>query len=68
VGTDRQVRGRVMALLREALEPVPAHAVEAVWPDAQQLARCVDGLVADGLLVRDDGPGPDDPASFRLPD
>lgn len=66
-GTDRQVRGRVMALLREALGPVPAHAVEAVWPDARQLARCLDGLVADGLLVRDAGAGPDDPASFRLP-
>ncbi|MGN8247233.1 A/G-specific adenine glycosylase [Cellulomonas soli] len=66
-GTDRQVRGRVMALLREALEPVPAHAVDAVWPDAVQLARCLEGLAADGLLVREPGPGPDDLVHFRLP-
>ncbi|MEN0128691.1 MAG: A/G-specific adenine glycosylase [Brevundimonas sp.] len=51
-GTDRQVRGRIMALLREALEPVPQHAIDAVWPHAQQRERCVDSLVADGLVTR----------------
>jgi A/G-specific adenine glycosylase len=66
-GTDRQVRGRVMALLREALGPVPDDAVDAVWPDAPQLARCVDGLVADGLVAREPGAGPDDPVTYRLP-
>jgi A/G-specific adenine glycosylase len=66
-GTDRQVRGRVMALLREALGPVPSEAVEAVWADAGQLARCVDGLVGDGLVARVSGPGPDDPVTYRLP-
>ncbi|WP_291758421.1 A/G-specific adenine glycosylase [Cellulomonas sp. 73-145] len=66
-GTDRQVRGRVMALLREALEPVPATGVEAVWPDRVQLARAVNGLVADGL-VEVLGPASDDePAAYRLP-
>ncbi|MGV8966730.1 MAG: A/G-specific adenine glycosylase [Cellulomonas sp.] len=48
-GTDRQARGRVMALLREALEPVPRAAVEDLWPDRDQLDRCLDSLVADGL-------------------
>ncbi|GAA3793657.1 adenine glycosylase [Cellulomonas soli] len=67
-GTDRQVRGRVMALLREALGPVPSEAVEAVWPQAGQLSRCVDGLIADGLLVRVPGAGPDEPVSYVLPD
>jgi A/G-specific adenine glycosylase len=69
-GTDRQARGRVMALLREAIAPVPHDAVAAVWPDAAQLARCLDGLVADGLVARDVAPGDDpDPAAttYRLP-
>lgn len=66
-GTDRQVRGRVMALLREALGPVPAAAVDAVWQDAGQLARCVDGLVADGLVERVPAASVDDPPTYRLP-
>ena len=69
-GTDRQARGRVMALLRDALGPVPHDAVAAVWPDASQLARCLDALVTDGLVARDDAPGdaPDpDAATYRLP-
>ena len=69
-GTDRQARGRVMALLRDALGPVPHDAVAAVWPDASQLARCLDALVADGLVARDDAPddAPDpDAATYRLP-
>jgi len=66
-GTDRQVRGRVMALLREALGPVPDTAVDAVWPDVRQLERCVDGLVTDGLVARVPGPGPGDPVTYRLP-
>lgn len=51
-GTDRQVRGRIMALLREALEPAPASAVAAVWPDDAQRDRCLAGLLADGLVER----------------
>ncbi|MBO3095669.1 A/G-specific adenine glycosylase [Cellulomonas dongxiuzhuiae] len=69
-GTDRQARGRVMALLREALAPVPHAAVAAVWPDVAQLARCLDALVVDGLVVREDAAGdaPDpDAATYRLP-
>lgn len=50
-GTDRQVRGRVMALLREASGPVPAERIAAVWPDREQLDRCLAALVADGLVV-----------------
>ena len=50
VGSDRQVRGRVMAILREAVRPVnlTGHAdVADVEPG--QLDRCLDSLVADGL-------------------
>jgi A/G-specific adenine glycosylase len=55
-GTDRQVRGRIMAVLRASEGSVARPAIEAVWGDAIQRARALDGLVADGLvaLVGDD--------------
>jgi A/G-specific adenine glycosylase len=49
-GTDRQVRGRLMAVLRDADGPVPGALLDAAWPDAQQRERCLDSLVADGLV------------------
>jgi A/G-specific adenine glycosylase len=66
-GTDRQVRGRVMALLRDALGPVPASAVEAVWPDRAQRERCLDSLLADGLVVSRPPADPDQDATYALP-
>jgi A/G-specific adenine glycosylase len=65
-GTDRQVRGRIMALLREALEPAPAEAVAAVWPDDAQRERCLAGLLVDGLVERVPGEDPEHPR-YRLP-
>lgn len=50
-GTDRQVRGRIVALLRAAVGPVSAEEVEAVWSDTAQRERCVTSLVKDGLIV-----------------
>ncbi|GGY10708.1 A/G-specific adenine glycosylase [Streptomyces hiroshimensis] len=49
-GTDRQVRGKLLAVLREALDPVPQVALDAVWDEPVQRARALDGLVADGLV------------------
>ena len=49
-GTDRQVRGRLLAVLREAVAPVPQSALDAVWEEPAQRARALDGLVADGLV------------------
>jgi A/G-specific adenine glycosylase len=49
-GTDRQVRGRLLAVLRDSADPVPPAALHAVWDDATQRARALDGLVADGLV------------------
>jgi A/G-specific adenine glycosylase len=49
-GTDRQVRGRLLAVLRDALGPVPQAALDAVWDEPVQRARALDGLVADGLV------------------
>jgi A/G-specific adenine glycosylase len=49
-GTDRQCRGRLLAVLRESCAPVSRADFDAVWPSQGQLARALDGLVADGLV------------------
>ena len=56
-GTDRQVRGRLLDVLREAPGPVAAQALEAAWPtDPGQRAKCLDSLLVDGLVEQlDDG-------------
>ncbi|MBE2997828.1 A/G-specific adenine glycosylase [Nocardiopsis sp. HNM0947] len=55
-GTDRQVRGRLLAVLREAEHPVPKDALDAVWDESIQRERALDGLVSDGLVdPLDDG-------------
>jgi A/G-specific adenine glycosylase len=51
-GTDRQCRGRLMALARDVEGAVSARAMERAWPDEPQRTRCLDSLLADGLLVR----------------
>lgn len=51
-GTDRQCRGRIMALAREAEGSVGAAAIETAWPVADQRERCVASLVVDGLLTQ----------------
>jgi A/G-specific adenine glycosylase len=50
-GTDRQCRGRLLAVLREADGPVPLARLNAAWPDAGQRARALASLVADGLAT-----------------
>lgn len=49
-GTDRQVRGRLLAVLRESTSPVPQMVLDRVWHEPVQRARALDGLVADGLV------------------
>ena len=49
-GTDRQVRGRLLAVLRDAEGPVPLVALTAVWSDDVQRDRSLAGLVQDGLV------------------
>ncbi|MGY1985023.1 A/G-specific adenine glycosylase [Blastococcus sp. SYSU DS0669] len=49
-GTDRQVRGRLLDVLRAAHEPVDAAALEPAWDDAVQRSRCLDSLLTDGLV------------------
>ena len=60
-GTDRQVRGRLLDVLRGASGPVDAAALEPAWDDAVQRSRCLDSLLTDGLLEQT-GDG-----LFRLP-
>lgn len=56
-GSDRQVRGLVMAELRASDVPVTPAEVAMVWPDADQLARALASLLRDGLAVGDDASG-----------
>ncbi|GAA0961818.1 A/G-specific adenine glycosylase [Actinocorallia libanotica] len=49
-GTDRQCRGRLLAVLRETSGPVEKPALDVVWSDAVQRERALDGLIADGLV------------------
>jgi A/G-specific adenine glycosylase len=50
-GTDRQCRGVILAVLRATPGPVTADAVGAAWStDDTQRDRCLDSLVADGLV------------------
>lgn len=51
-GTDRQCRGRLMAVLREALGAVHVTSLEAAWGPTEQRERCLAGLLADGLAVQ----------------
>ena len=50
-GSDRQVRGLIMAELRSTHHPVSAAEIDGLWPDAVQRDRALAGLLADGLAV-----------------
>lgn len=55
-GTDRQCRGRLLAVLRHAEGPVGKPALDAVWSDPVQRERSLNTLIADGLVdPLDDG-------------
>ncbi len=60
-GTDRQVRGEILQRLRVAEAPVPLAGLADSGPDPDQVMRCLDSLVADGLVA------PLDEDHFRLP-
>ncbi len=60
-GTDRQVRGRLMAVLRDAEGSVARARLDAVWSDVAQRERALQSLLDDGLLVESQG-------RYSLPD
>ncbi len=56
-GSDRQVRGLILAELRASNVPVTAPEIAAVWPIDRQRDRALAGLVKDGLVVGSTGNG-----------
>jgi len=48
-GSDRQCRGALLAVLRNAAGPIPQTALEVCWLDPAQRARVLAALLADGL-------------------
>jgi A/G-specific adenine glycosylase len=51
-GTDRQCRGRLLAILRDAPGEVSSQRLLSAWPQAEQRDRCLASLIDDGLVVR----------------
>jgi A/G-specific adenine glycosylase len=51
-GTDRQVRGRLLGVLRERDDPAGQELLDAVWDEPIQRERALRGLIDDGLVVR----------------
>lgn len=49
-GSDRQARGALLAILREATTPVSQQRLDGAWPDERQRARALTGLIEDGLV------------------
>jgi len=50
-GTDRQVRGRLLTVLREGTGAVSRACLDLAWPsDASQRDRALDSLLSDGLV------------------
>jgi A/G-specific adenine glycosylase len=60
-GTDRQCRGRLLAVLRHAAGPVEKAALDDAWDDVQQRERALSSLIEDGLI------DPLDDGRFALP-
>jgi A/G-specific adenine glycosylase len=60
-GTDRQCRGRLLGVVRDAERAVAAARLDLAWDDADQRSRCLRSLLDDGLLV-------ETPDGYALPD
>lgn len=60
-GTDRQCRGRLLAVVRDSDGPVHRSRLDAVWSDDDQRERCLTSLLEDGLMARIG------PETFALP-
>jgi A/G-specific adenine glycosylase len=49
-GTDRQVRGLLLDVLRGTASPVEKTRLDLVWHEPGQRDRCLDSLLVDGLV------------------
>jgi A/G-specific adenine glycosylase len=54
-GTDRQVRGLLLDVLRGTEGAVEKTRLDVVWSDAGQRDRCLDSLLVDGLVEQTPG-------------
>jgi A/G-specific adenine glycosylase len=61
-GSDRQVRGVILAALRARRTELTTNELAELWPGALQLARALDGLLVDGLVIGTPATG------YELPD
>lgn len=52
-GTDRQCRGRLLAVLRDAIGPVSKLTLDAAWAEETQRERALASLLDDGLVVQE---------------
>lgn len=50
-GTDRQCRGRLLAVIRDADGAVHRSRLDPIWAEPGQRKRCLAALVEDGLVV-----------------
>jgi len=50
-GSDRQARGKILAALRDADEPLARTSVLAEVPDDEQAQRALNSLLRDGLVI-----------------
>lgn len=51
VGSDRQARGALLAVMRSESGPVTRAALERAWPETIQRDRALMSLIHDGLIV-----------------
>jgi len=51
-GTDRQCRGKLLHVLRQAPGSVHGSQLDVVWNNTEQRQRCLASLVEDGLVAR----------------
>jgi A/G-specific adenine glycosylase len=51
-GTDRQVRGLLLDVLRATDGPVRKTALDGVWTDTEQRERALGSLLSDGLVTK----------------
>jgi A/G-specific adenine glycosylase len=56
-GSDRQVRGLILAELRASDIPVSQAEIDAIWPDDVQRTRSLLGLLTDGLVTGSNAAG-----------
>jgi A/G-specific adenine glycosylase len=50
-GTERQIRGALLAVLRDSERPMGRASLDLAWPEPERRASALASLLADGLVV-----------------